>query len=181
VNLPNLISLARLLSVPLVVWAIVDERMQIAFWLFIAAGVSDAVDGFIAKRFGYQSELGSFLDPLADKALLVSIYVTLGTQGYLPSWVVILVVWRDVMIVGGALLYHTLTHNLKMEPLLISKANTLAQIVLAGFVLGTRALGVEDLWLYRLLLLTVGATTLISGGSYVVRWVRKAATMEERR
>lgn len=178
-NIPNLISLARLLSVPVLVWAIVDGRMMLAFWLFVAAGVSDAVDGFIAKRFGFQSELGSYLDPLADKALLVSIYITLGARGYLPNWVVILVVSRDLMIVGGAMLYQTLTHNLKMTPLLISKANTVAQIVLAGFVLATRALDVSDTWLYQLLLWTVGTTTVLSGGSYLVRWVRKAATMEE--
>ncbi len=176
-NLPNLISLARLFCVPVVVWAILDGRMMLAFWLFVAAGVSDAVDGFIAKRFGYVSELGSFLDPLADKALLVSIYITLGIEGYIPNWLVILVVWRDVVIVGGAVLYHTLTQNLKMEPLLISKVNTAAQIFLAGFVLATSALGVDDMWLYQVLIVTVAATTILSGLGYVVRWGRKA-TME---
>lgn len=180
-NIPNLISLARLLSVPVVVWAIMDGRMVLAFWLFIAAGASDAVDGFIAKRFGYVSKLGSYLDPLADKALLVSIYITLGIEDYLPNWLVILVVWRDVIIVGGALLYHTLTQNLKMEPLLVSKVNTAAQIVLAGFVLATRALGITDMWLYQVLVWTVAATTVLSGANYVIRWTRKAATMEESR
>lgn len=180
-NIPNLITLARLLSVPILVWAIVDGRMVLAFWLFVAAGISDAVDGFIAKRFGYQSELGSYLDPLADKALLVSIYVTLGSEGHLPSWLVIVVVWRDILIIGGALLYHTLTQRLKMTPLLISKVNTFAQLLLASFVLGTRALGVDDPLVFQILVWTVGATTVLSGASYVVRWVRKAAIMEEGR
>ncbi|MFM2130419.1 MAG: hypothetical protein RL477_1965 [Pseudomonadota bacterium] len=180
-NLPNLISLGRLLSVPIVVWAISDGRMMLAFWLFVIAGISDAVDGFIAKRFNYTSELGSFLDPLADKALLVSIYVALGIGGYLPRWLVILVVWRDLLIIGGALLYHTLTQRLKMEPLLISKLNTLAQIVLAGYVLATQAMDVSHEIAYQVVVGIVALTTILSGASYVVGWIRKAAIMEERR
>lgn len=179
-NVPNLITLGRLFSVPVLVWAIVDGRMQLAFWLFAAAGVSDAVDGFIAKRFGAQTELGSFLDPLADKALLVSIYLALWSENHLPNWLVILVVWRDILIIGGALLYHLLTHNLKMEPLLISKANTLMQIVLAGFVLGTGALDIENRMVLHVLVWTVAFTTILSGATYVIGWVRKAAIMETR-
>jgi cardiolipin synthase len=155
-----------------------DARMELAFWLFIAAGISDAADGYIAKRFGAQSELGSYLDPLADKALLVSIYLVLGAEGHLPSWLVIVVVWRDILIIGGALLYHTLTHNLKMEPLFISKANTLAQIVLAVYVMGSSAFGVSFNGLGLTLIWTVAATTVLSGAVYVVGWLRKATSME---
>ncbi|MDX1482977.1 MAG: CDP-alcohol phosphatidyltransferase family protein, partial [Alphaproteobacteria bacterium] len=142
-NIPNLISLGRLLIVPVVVWAIIDDQMALAFWLFVGAGLSDAVDGFLARRMSCISVVGEYLDPLADKALLMSIYVTLGTEGYLPSWIVILVVSRDVLIIGGAMLFHLLTHNLKMSPLYISKINTVAQIVLAGAVLGSFALDVD--------------------------------------
>lgn len=177
-NIPNLISLARLLSVPILVWAVTDGRMELAFWIFVVAGLSDAVDGFIAKRFNYTSELGSFLDPIADKALLVSTYIVLGVEDFLPVWIVILVVWRDLLIVGGAMLYHTLTQNLKMEPLLISKLNTLAQIVLAAYVLAAASLGAEHEWFRFILIWAVAATTVISGASYVVRWIRKSATME---
>lgn len=180
-NIPNFITLARLFSVPVLVWAVSDERMLLAFWLFVAAGISDAVDGFIAKRFNYTSELGSFLDPLADKALLVSVYIVLGIEGHLPRWLVILVVWRDVLIVGGAILYHTLTQRLKMEPLLVSKANTLAQIVLAAYVLASTGMGMNNGWVLGVLVGTVAVTTVVSGASYVVGWVRKAATMEDRR
>lgn len=180
-NIPNLISLARLLSVPVLVWAVSDGKMMMAFLLFVAAGISDAVDGFIAKRFNYTTELGSFLDPLADKALLVSVYVVLGIEGYLPHWLVILVVWRDVLIIGGAMLYQTLTQRLKMEPLLVSKVNTLAQIILAAVVLATQAMGVTHETVYDVLIVIVALTTTVSGGSYVVGWIRKAATMEERR
>src|ERR1700719_3742494 len=103
-SIPNLITLARILSVPVMVWAIVTGWMLAAFLLFLAAGVSDAIDGYLAKRFGMTSELGAYLDPLADKALIVSIYVTLGISGDMPRWLVILVVSRDIMIVGAVLL-----------------------------------------------------------------------------
>jgi cardiolipin synthase len=155
-----------------------DGRMELAFWLFIAAGISDAADGYIAKRFGAQSELGSYLDPLADKALLVSIYLALGAGEYLPPWLVIVVVWRDILIIGGALLYHTLTHNLKMEPLLISKINTLAQIVLAGYVMGSKAFGISVDGLSVIMIWAVAATTVLSGAVYVIGWLRKATSME---
>src|SRR5260221_3329335 len=100
-SIPNLITLARILLVPVVVWAITAGEMQFAFLLFVAAGISDAVDGFLAKRFGMTSELGAYLDPLADKVLIVSIYVSLGVVGGIPLWLVILVVSRDIMIVGA--------------------------------------------------------------------------------
>src|ERR1700693_3475556 len=83
-SIPNLITLGRILLVPIVVWAIASGAMWIAFVLFMVAGISDAVDGFLAKRFGMTTELGAYLDPLADKALLVSIYLTLGINGFLP-------------------------------------------------------------------------------------------------
>ena len=98
-SIPNLITLARILLVPIVVWAIVSDAMRIAFLLFLAAGLSDAIDGFLAKRFGMATELGAYLDPLADKAMIVSIYVALGIADALPRWLVILVVSRDIMIV----------------------------------------------------------------------------------
>src|SRR3989442_492851 len=90
-SIPNLITLARILLVPFVIWAIRAGEMRIAFVLFFAAGVSDAVDGFLAKRFGMQTELGAYLDPLADKAMIVSIYVALGIVEVIPPWLVILV------------------------------------------------------------------------------------------
>jgi cardiolipin synthase len=181
VNIPNLISLGRLLVVPIVVWAILDGRMGLAFWLFVGASLSDAVDGFLARRMSCISVLGEYLDPLADKALLMSIYVTLGTEGYLPNWIVILVVSRDVLIIGGAMLYQLVTRNLSMSPLFISKINTLVQILLAGFVLGSHALGVEaDLPIVALVWLA-GLTTVVSGASYIVGWSAKAASMEDSR
>ena len=90
-SIPNLITLARILAVPVIVWAITAGEMRLAFILFLVAGVSDLVDGFLAKRFGMATELGAYLDPLADKAMIVSIYVALGIVEAMPRWLVILV------------------------------------------------------------------------------------------
>lgn len=180
-NVPNLISLARLLSVPIVVWSLLAEETVLAFWLFIAAGVSDAIDGFIAKRMGHRTVVGGFLDPLADKALLVSVYIALGRIGAFPLWIVILVVSRDILIIGGAILFQTLTHSLKPEPLMVSKLNTLAQIVLAAVTLGQLALGADWHPMIMILVWSVAVTTLASGASYIVQWSRRLATMEQGR
>jgi cardiolipin synthase len=180
VNIPNLISLGRLLSVPVVVWSIVDDRMGLAFWLFVVAGLSDVVDGFLARHRSCKSVVGEYLDPLADKALLMSIYLALGSEGYLPNWIVILVVSRDVLILGGAMLYHTLTQNLQMSPIFVSKINTLAQILLAGFALAAHALEVEVELPIMILIWLVAATTVVSGASYVVSWTAKAASLGDK-
>ncbi|MBE0532710.1 MAG: CDP-alcohol phosphatidyltransferase family protein [Rhodospirillales bacterium] len=171
-SLPNFISLGRLLAVPVAVWLILSGKFGIAFWVFVAAGVSDAVDGFLAKRMNAQTELGKVLDPLADKALLVAVYVTLGQAGHLPVWLVILVVFRDLLIVGGIILSHTLGRPVRMRPLLVSKINTGAQIVLAGGVLAILGLDLRVDQLILPLVWLVAATTAISGGAYLVGWAK---------
>lgn len=181
-NIANLITLARLISVPVVVWAILAGEMKLAFGLFVAAGVSDAVDGFIAKHFHTESVFGSYLDPLADKALIMSVYIALGHEGYLPMWLVILVVFRDILIVGGVLLLFTIDrHGVRVAPLLISKANTAAQIVLAAVVLGGEALGMPQPMILTVLVWVIAATTALSGASYIVQASRKVPDMEGRR
>lgn len=180
-TLANLITLARLISVPIVVWAILVEQMELAFAIFVAAGVSDAIDGFIAKHFKSQSVFGSFLDPLADKALLTSVYVALGHEGYLPIWLVILVVFRDILIIGGALMLLILaTGGFRVVPLFISKANTAVQIVLAAVALGGEALGMPQPAFVTFLVWIVATTTVLSGASYLVQWGRKVPSMEDR-
>jgi cardiolipin synthase len=178
VNLPNSITLARLFCVPIVVWLILVDRMGAAFWVSLAAALSDAVDGIIAKRFRMVTVLGGFLDPIADKALLVCVYVALGHQGYLPVWLVIMVVFRDALIIGGAILFHTLTQSLTMKPLMISKLNTTAQLALAVVVLGSAAFGLNDLPVRQVLVYVVAATTFASGFAYVVGWTQLASQME---
>lgn len=183
-NLPNVISLGRLLAVPVAVWLVLSDQLLVAFWVFVAAGVSDAVDGFIAKRFDAETEFGRYLDPIADKVLLVSVYLALGNEGYLETWLVIMVVFRDALIVGGALLFQTLTQSLTMQPLMVSKVNTVTQIVLAAAVLGVHGYAIagdgvaEDV--VEVLVYAVTVTTLLSGGAYVVTWSRRAAAMEKR-
>jgi cardiolipin synthase len=166
-NIPNTITLGRLLAVPVTIWLILNNLNLAAFWLFVVAGVSDAIDGYLAKRWDQVTEFGKYLDPLADKALLVSIYITLGVQGHLESWLVIMVVFRDVMIVGAVILYQTMVRRLKMNPLIISKVNTLAQIVLAALVLGSRGFDVDTGLFFELMIGIVTMTTVISGLSYL--------------
>jgi cardiolipin synthase len=177
VSIPNLITLGRILLVPVVVWAIASGAMWIAFVLFVAAGVSDAVDGFLAKRFHMTTELGSYLDPLADKALIVSIYLTLGINGLIPRWLVILVVSRDILIVGGIMLSWVMGSPLKIKPLLVSKLNTVAQILFACVVLGTLGFNFELQTLTLILMGLVAILTLLSVAAYVAEWVRHMNSM----
>ena len=180
-NLPNLITLARILSVPVVVWAIAANQMLLAFVLFLAAGVSDAVDGFLAKRFNMQSELGAYLDPLADKVLIVSIYIALGITDAVPRWLVILVVSRDLMIVGAVMLSWLLDRPIAVKPLLVSKLNTVAQIVFAGLVLGSLGMRFEAGWLTVAMMAIVASLTLLSVAAYVREWVRHMGVGETQR
>ena len=171
-NLPNLISLARLMSTPVVIWLILTDATMLAFWVFFIAAISDAVDGFIAKRFGSATVLGAYLDALADKALLVSVYVALGAVGHLPLCLVLLVVFRDLLIVGGALLLWLLASSFRIKPLMISKVNTVAQIVLAMTVLGRLGFGMTVEGVELIQIYVVAATTLVSGASYMMGWMR---------
>jgi cardiolipin synthase (CMP-forming) len=171
-SIPNLITLGRILLVPVVVWAIAQGLMWLAFVLFVAAGVSDAVDGYLAKRFNMTTVLGAYLDPLADKALIVSIYVTLGVNGLIPRWLVILVVSRDILIIGGIMLSWVMGSPLKIKPLLVSKLNTVAQIVFACAVLGSLGFGLEVPYVTVVLTGLVAVLTLLSVAAYVGEWVR---------
>src|SRR5436189_5576618 len=136
-SIPNLITLGRILLVPVVVWAITAGEMRVAFVLFLAAGISDAVDGFLAKRFGMTTELGAYLDPLADQAMLVSMYITLGIIEAIPRWLVIIVVSRDIMIVCAVILSLVVDKPVPLKPLMVSKLNTVAQIVLVAVALAS--------------------------------------------
>jgi cardiolipin synthase (CMP-forming) len=170
-NVPNLITLARMVLTPLAVSMIVSQRSMAAFLIFVLAGVSDAVDGFIARRFDLRSELGAYLDPLADKALLTSIYVTLAIYGELPAWLAIAVVSRDVMILFAVMVSWLMDKPVEIRPVWVSKLNTAAQIALAGFALGARAYGVDPLPVQGWLEWTVAVTTVASGGVYIAQWL----------
>jgi cardiolipin synthase len=160
------------LAVPFAVYLILQGEFAAAFWLFVAAGISDAIDGFLAKRFDMASTIGGFLDPLADKALLMSVYVALGHEGHIATWLVILVVFRDLLIIGGVILIFLVNGGIAARPIAISKFNTLAQIALVAVVLG--GLGIEPAVMVAVppLVWLVAATTLASGGAYLYNWVR---------
>jgi cardiolipin synthase len=179
VNLPNIISLGRLLSVPVAIYLILNGVMTAAFWLFIAAGISDGVDGYLAKTLGQSSALGAYLDPIADKVLLVGVYLTLGQAGHIPTWLVIMVVFRDLIIVGGIVLLHISTDGVRMRPLLISKVNTAAQIALIALVLAELGLGFDLGGFLDFLVYVVGVTTIASGASYIVNWGRTVEPVED--
>jgi len=171
-SIPNLITLGRIILVPIVVWAIISGEMLLAFALFVIAGISDAVDGFLAKRFHMESELGAYLDPLADKALLVSIYVALGIARALPISLVILVVSRDIMIISGFMLSWLVEMPMAVRPHPVSKVNTVMQILLATLVLGEKSFGFNTAVLETSGIVLVAALTLLSIAFYLAEWFR---------
>ena len=162
----------RLLLVPPVVMLILAEDYSLALGLFFLAGVSDGVDGFLAKRFGWQSELGGLLDPLADKLLMMLSIAALALGGLVPLWLAAVIVLRDLVIVAGAIAYRYLIGPFTAAPTLISKINTGVQILLVLVVLANQVLllsaNLQPLFLLAL------ATALASGGDYVVQWSRRA-------
>jgi cardiolipin synthase len=165
-TLPNLITFGRLCAVPLAVWLLLQQRTGTVFFIFVSAGLSDAIDGWLARRRG-TSALGAVLDPVADKALLVTMYVTLAAVNLLPDWLAILVVFRDVVIVGGVLLLAVLGQPVQIRPLLVSKLNTALQIVLVALVLLLEGFGLTAPTLLLVLIWAVAASTLASGACYV--------------
>ncbi len=175
VLLPNLISLGRLVLVPAIVLMIVEGSYGWAFFVFALAGIGDAVDGFIARQFDARSRLGALLDPAADKALLVSIFLSLSFIGEIPAWLTIFVVSRDVLIVGAVLLAWMVEKPIEVRPPVISKANTAAQILLAATVLCDLAFAIDLAWVRRVLVVTVAILTIGSAAAYLVGWVRHMA------
>lgn len=166
-HVPNALTILRLLSVPLTVWLLAHGMAGAAFWLFVAAGVTDAVDGAIARLANARTRLGTWLDPLADKALLVSVYVTLAGLGLLPVWLVVLVALRDVVIVLYAVVY-VLAGSFRGTPLFISKINTAAQLLLAALVLAHVGLGWGAPVLVDVFVVVVAATTTASATAYLM-------------
>jgi cardiolipin synthase len=174
-TLPNAITFARLCAVPGTIWLIVNHRPDLAFWVFVAAGLSDGIDGWLARVRNARSRLGAVLDPVADKALLVSVYVTLALTGVLPDWLAILVVFRDLVIVGGVLLLYVLHQPPHIKPLMISKANTALQILLAAAALFVAGFGYGEVVPLGLLVWVTAAATFASGAAYVVQAARRGA------
>ena len=171
-NIPNLLTIARIFAVPIVVWLIASGEHLAAFWLFSIAAVTDGLDGAIARSFNQRTELGAYLDPVADKALLVSIYVTLAILGDIPRALAIAVVFRDVVIVGAVILTWLIDRPFPIDPLKISKLNTLAQLLFAALVLGARGYGLDLGAVETAGAYLVGALTLASAGAYLAAFIR---------
>lgn len=171
-TIPNLITIMRFLLVPAVVYAMLLGRMEWAFAGFLVAGISDGVDGFIARQFNQRSELGAYLDPAADKLLLVTIFVMLGIMGALPTWLVIAAVSRDGLIVSAIILSSVMARPVAMRPLMVSKTNTALQIALAAAVLAELAFRIDFGWFSDGLVYLCGLLTVASAAAYLVAWLR---------
>lgn len=173
-DIPNIISALRLIAVIPLVWLLLSDEIGWGLALFAVAGISDGVDGFLAKHYGWQSRLGGILDPLADKALLVSSFLALGSMGLIPLWLVAAAVLRDLTIVAGALVYHYCVESVEAAPTLTSKLNTLIQLVLVVAVLTNAGLFALPDPLIPTLTWICLVTVVASGVEYVWVWTARA-------
>lgn len=173
-DIPNIITILRILLVIPIMVMLSRREYWTVIAFFAVAGLSDGIDGFLARRYSWRSELGAILDPLADKFLLVGVYLVLGWIGLVPLWLVSLVILRDAIIIGGALAYSRLCKDLSMEPTLVSKINTLLQILLGLLVIIAAAGPALPAWIVDGLIVLVAATTVWSGADYAWHWGRRA-------
>jgi cardiolipin synthase len=173
-DIPNLLCVLRIVLTVPIAWAILDGRYPLALALFFIAGVTDGLDGFLAKRYSWQSRLGGLLDPAADKLLLVAAFVTLWVAGYVPGWLLAAVVMRDLVIVIGAGVYHWLIGPIEAEPTIISKLNSFLQLLYILLTLSLLVFAVPGQAVIAALGWAVLATTIVSGLDYVVRWSARA-------
>lgn len=174
--LPNVLTFLRLILTPIILVFFAKNEFKWAFYLVMLAGFTDGLDGYLAKRYRWQTALGAFLDPLADKLLLVGLFLAMAYYQLLPSWFVALVIFRDWLIMGGAIAIHCRYHQLVIQPLMLSKINTLLQILLCLFVLAQNAFFPNTssaLYSLRILMIIVTMTTVGSGALYMVTWWRR--------
>ena len=169
-QLPNLITVSRIALAPVLILLLKDQEYAAALVVFIVAGISDGLDGFIAKRFNFTSRLGSILDPLADKILLLSAYVTLTFLEQIPFWLMLTVAFRDLLIVGGCLVYTSMIEPVQMRPSHLSKFNTFMQIALIVAILVQQTFALDYPVTIEALVYTVLATTVASGAHYIWIW-----------
>ena len=168
--IPNLITVLRIAAAPVLILLLDSQAYELALIVFLLAGISDGLDGFIAKKFNFESKFGAMLDPIADKILLVSSFVMLTLTGHLPFWLLVIVAFRDVLIIGGYLVLVMLRESVQMRPSVLSKLNTVFQICLVGVVLAQLAGWVELKSIVDLLIIVVSITTVLSGVHYVWVW-----------
>jgi cardiolipin synthase len=174
-HIPNLISVIRILLVVPIAMALAQGQLATSIVLFAVAAASDAADGFLARRFGWQSELGGILDPIADKLLLATVFVTLSFLKLVPLWLMVAAVARDVIIVSGAAAYRFFIGPVTAHPSVVSKCNTLCQAAYILAVVGRAKLAVPPLWVVTWLGALVFVTVVVSGLDYVMVYGRSAA------
>jgi len=174
-HLPNAITVLRAALIPLLAWLLVKDDYGRAFALFVASGLSDVADGWMARRWNLRTRFGAIADPLADKVTMLTVVALLAMQGWLPWWFALLVVGRDLLIVAGATAYHVLIGHVEMAPSFISKLNTVLEFIFLASVLALAAGHLGDGAWFSVLLAVTTATVVASGTSYVVVWSRKAA------
>lgn len=171
-HVPNLITAGRLISVPIIVLLIVTHHWTLAFWLFVLAGISDAADGLVARLGRARSKLGSWLDPIADKLLLLGCYLAMTAVALVPIWLLVLVLLRDlVIIIGIGLLTLALKERLAIQPLWIGKLNTVLQLALVGLILAVKGPGFPFDPYVSTGIIIVALSTLTSLGAYLMRGV----------
>lgn len=173
-DIPNLICVVRMILVWPIIVALIDGRYALALLLILLAGASDGLDGFLAKRFDWQSRLGGLLDPLADKLLLVSVFVALSMTGLVPLWLTVVVIIRDLVIVSGGVVYQWLVEPVQPEPSVASKINTGIQLLYVLAVIGNRTAGLPPPEFLTIAGAAVFVTSTVSGLDYVVRWSGRA-------
>jgi cardiolipin synthase len=165
--LANGVTAVRLVLVPFIAIALINHQYENAFWMTLVAGASDAVDGFIARFFDHKSVIGAYLDPVADKILVVTLFGLLTAQGQIPVWLMIIVMARDVAIVATVAAFNRMkARPLQMKPLLISKLTTFFQISLLLATLADLGFALDALWVRDVLAITAGVLTIASWVAY---------------
>lgn len=173
-DIPNLISIGRIALVVPVVYCLLTQHYDKALWLFVIAGISDALDGFIAKHYHYESRLGSILDPLADKLLLVSSFASLTYLGLIPYWLLWLVFARDLIIILGGISYHYCYGRFTLVPVWSSKINTVLQVLFVVLVISAQLITIVSMEWVHYMAYMVMLSVMISGVEYIIIWGKKA-------
>lgn len=180
-NVPNILTLARIILTPFIVFAILEQRATLALILMAIAGITDMLDGAIARYFNQRSTVGAYMDPLADKLMLVSTMVALYMVHQVPLFLFLAVLFRDLIIIIGALAYEMITHKLEMKPTIPSKITTFLQIIFVLTALSDMAWQLPGVQALQLITWLAFAFTCISGLQYMIVWMRKAVSDEEQR
>ena len=170
-TVPNLITTLRIILAPIFIIYLINDQFLSALIVFLLCGISDGLDGFVARVFNQKSTIGSFLDPLADKIILVAAFIVLGVRGFLPPWLAVMVIARDVLILLGVLMLYLMGASFVFRPSIVSKITTCLQFVIPIAVLSRGYLSFSDLS-YLFLYLLTAVFTISSGLHYMYYWFK---------